>query len=89
VNALSRWDDLRALAINDFEPVVASRYPEIDLVIDELRRSGMDPVMMSGSGSTIFGIAPRSGVLGRVPLRGATVHVTRTVVHVEPVSPID
>jgi 4-diphosphocytidyl-2-C-methyl-D-erythritol kinase len=89
LNALSRWDTLRPLAVNDFEPVVAARYPEIDLVLDELRRSGMDPVMMSGSGSTVFGIAPRQGALGRVPLRGATVHLTRTVVHVEPVLPID
>ena len=89
LRALSRWDTLRELAVNDFEPVVASRYPEIDRVIDELRLSGMDPVMMSGSGSAVFGIAPPNGVLGRVPLRGATVHLTRTVTHVEPVSPID
>jgi 4-diphosphocytidyl-2-C-methyl-D-erythritol kinase len=41
---------------NDFEEVVLARYPELKRITQRLRRSGAEPVAMTGSGSAIFGI---------------------------------
>lgn len=50
------WAQLEALATNDFERVVARREPRIAELVDELASLGAAPAMMSGSGSTVFGI---------------------------------
>jgi 4-diphosphocytidyl-2-C-methyl-D-erythritol kinase len=42
--------------INDFEDSVISRYPAIGSLKDELYRSGAVFSLMSGSGSSVFGI---------------------------------
>lgn len=41
---------------NSFQSVILAKYPEIAEARQELSRLGCAPVMMSGSGSTVFGI---------------------------------
>lgn len=55
---LASWDAIAPLAANDFEPVVSPRHPEIPRAIASLRSAGASIALMSGSGSTIFGIFP-------------------------------
>ena len=45
------WD-----AVNDFETVVFSQYPQLKSIKGKLLKLGARPAMLSGSGSTIFGI---------------------------------
>ncbi len=45
------WD-----AVNDFETVVFSQYPQLKAIKGKLLKLGARPAMLSGSGSTIFGI---------------------------------
>ena len=59
--SLERWSDLAALAVNDFEPLVAARHPQIASLVDQLLGAGCAPAMMSGSGSTVFGVLPAEG----------------------------
>jgi 4-diphosphocytidyl-2-C-methyl-D-erythritol kinase len=56
---LSSWEHLAALAVNDLEPVVSARHPEIATCIVALRARGARVAMMSGSGSSVFGIFDR------------------------------
>ena len=91
VQALGDWTTIARLAINDFEPVVAARHPMIASVLARLRALGCAPAMMSGSGSSLFGVLPRStsvdvprfeGLLGGPSPRTL---LTRTAVAVAPV----
>lgn len=50
------YDLLRKYATNDFEDYVFSKYPEIEIIKNELYKSGALYASMSGSGSTVFGI---------------------------------
>jgi 4-diphosphocytidyl-2-C-methyl-D-erythritol kinase len=59
VAELSSWEHLASLAVNDLEPVVSARYPEIASCVIALRARGARVAMMSGSGSTVFGIFDR------------------------------
>jgi 4-diphosphocytidyl-2-C-methyl-D-erythritol kinase len=89
--ALACWDDLAEFAENDFEHVVAARHPQIAGLLDRLRATGCSPAMMSGSGSTLFGVLPndarlelpRFDVEGSAPAPRAL--LTRTAVRVDPV----
>jgi len=56
---LSSWEHLTNLAVNDLEPVVSARHPEIAACVAALRARGARIAMMSGSGSTVFGIFDR------------------------------
>jgi 4-diphosphocytidyl-2-C-methyl-D-erythritol kinase len=56
---LSSWERLETLAVNDLEPVVSARHPEIPACVIALRGRGARIAMMSGSGSTAFGIFDR------------------------------
>jgi 4-diphosphocytidyl-2-C-methyl-D-erythritol kinase len=56
---LSSWDHLDAVAVNDLEPVVSARHPEIASCVIALRARGARIATMSGSGSTVFGIFDR------------------------------
>jgi 4-diphosphocytidyl-2-C-methyl-D-erythritol kinase len=56
---LSSWEHLTNLAVNDLEPVVCAKHPEIAACIAALRARGARIAMMSGSGSTVFGIFDR------------------------------
>ena len=53
---LDTWEGIAAVAMNDFEPVVGLRHPEIATYVEALRGAGALPAMMSGSGSAVFGI---------------------------------
>lgn len=59
-NQSVRWlNDFRALVEhlhNDFEEVILPKYPEISRAKEALSQVGAKGVLMSGSGSTVFGI---------------------------------
>lgn len=48
--------DLKSIAKNDFENYVFKTYPEIKEIKKELVASGAELAMMTGTGSTVFGI---------------------------------
>jgi 4-diphosphocytidyl-2-C-methyl-D-erythritol kinase len=48
--------NLRKLLVNDLETVVMGRYPRIGLLKEELARQGAVGALMSGSGSSVFGV---------------------------------
>jgi 4-diphosphocytidyl-2-C-methyl-D-erythritol kinase len=93
-DTLGDWPGITRVATNDFESVVAARHPMIESVLARLRELGCAPAMMSGSGSSLFGVLPHSanvniprfeGTLGGPPPR---VLLTRTAVAVAPVVPV-
>ena len=49
----------RGLFRNDLQPAACRLYPQISLAIRNLEQSGCTDVMMSGSGSTVFGFRSR------------------------------
>lgn len=53
---LGSWEELDALAVNDFEAPVFSRHAELAAWKDELRGAGARPALMAGSGSALFGV---------------------------------
>jgi 4-diphosphocytidyl-2-C-methyl-D-erythritol kinase len=56
METLCDWDALAQRAVNHFEPVISSRYPEIAAYRQALRDAGAFMAMMSGSGSAVFGV---------------------------------
>jgi len=52
----SEFAQLGAALYNDLEPVVIKRYPEILEIKNELLNAGAEGALLSGSGSTVFGI---------------------------------
>ena len=64
-----RWAES---AVNDFEEYAFGRHPALRRIAGKLRRAGARPVMMSGSGSSVFGIFERGEDLERArhALRG-------------------
>ncbi len=59
---LSQGNDFR-LGVNDLEAVVFEAWPELRVFRDELLRHGASPALLSGSGSTVFGIFEDPGRL--------------------------
>ena len=53
---LRSWQDLEGVARNDFEPVMAAAHPEIGRALATLRAGGASVALMTGSGSTCFGL---------------------------------
>lgn len=49
-------DDLKQIAVNDFEEVVFAEYPEIKNIKEVMLQSGATLSIMTGTGSTVFGI---------------------------------
>lgn len=96
-DALRDWNAIAALAINDFEPVVGARHPEIESMVDILRAAGCVLAMLSGSGSVVFGVCSHDDAIsGRVAnaageLRSPRPRViaTSTADRVEPVRMLD
>jgi 4-diphosphocytidyl-2-C-methyl-D-erythritol kinase len=88
---LATWKGIQSLAGNDFEPVVATRHPAITDLVEQLQARGATIAMMSGSGSVVFGVMPRSAAVavqrGRAA-RGNAI-VTTTATRVEPVVVLD
>ena len=58
--ALASGDVLRIAAAltNDLEPSAVALHPEIGAARDALEAAGAIGVLMSGSGSTVFGLVP-------------------------------
>ena len=54
--SLSNITSLGSQLYNDLESVVIQKFPEVKVVKDELRALGALGVLLSGSGSTVFGI---------------------------------
>ncbi|MBA3558213.1 MAG: 4-(cytidine 5'-diphospho)-2-C-methyl-D-erythritol kinase [Gemmatimonadaceae bacterium] len=82
------WNSVLKIARNDFEPVVIRKQPLVRTLVSALRSSGASLAMLSGSGSTVFGLFDEAAApdasnfdhsLGAVPRR------TRTAAHVEEV----
>jgi 4-diphosphocytidyl-2-C-methyl-D-erythritol kinase len=61
--ALADWAAVAALAVNDFEPVVAERIPLVRAGIDALRTAGARIALLAGSGSSVIGIFQSAGEL--------------------------
>lgn len=59
-DALATWEEVAREATNDFEAVVARRYPVIAQSIDRFRSADALVAMLSGSGSTVFGVFDRA-----------------------------
>lgn len=57
---LVTWTGAAVIATNDFQRVVAARHPVIGELVDELTACGAMISMLSGSGSTVFGIFDQS-----------------------------
>ncbi len=55
-SSLTTSKKIAALMINDLESVTLRRYPAIGSLKEELTRAGAVGVLMSGSGSSVFGI---------------------------------
>lgn len=81
------WPSRAAQMINDLEPPVVRRHPEISDIKDQLRSGGAVASAMSGSGSAVFGLfrtRPAAAKLIR-PLAkgGAQTLLTRTLTRAE------
>ena len=65
----SVFAQLGAALYNDLEPVVFKRYPEILTMKNELLNSGAEGALLSGSGSTVFGIFDNPEIAKKVLVR--------------------
>jgi 4-diphosphocytidyl-2-C-methyl-D-erythritol kinase len=82
------WKTIASLAANDLEGVVIEHHAEIGVLRDALRRAGAFLALMSGSGSTVFGIfdvpaagnpAPELDAPGARSVRTSTLERVATV----------
>ena len=64
---------------NDLETVTIKRYPEIQEIKDELHMNGAVGELMSGSGSTVFGIFPDRNYAEKACLRMSHAHPEYTL----------
>jgi 4-diphosphocytidyl-2-C-methyl-D-erythritol kinase len=81
------WPTRAAQMINDLEPPVVRRHPEIGAFKTVLRETGAVAAAMSGSGSAVFGLfrtqAAASRALKPVSRSGASARLTRTLSRAE------
>jgi 4-diphosphocytidyl-2-C-methyl-D-erythritol kinase len=81
------WPTRAAQMINDLEPPVVRRHPEITALKAALREAGAVASTMSGSGSAVFGLFRSRGAAARCikPLSrgGARAFLTRTLTRAE------
>ena len=93
-STLGDWTTVVRLATNDFERVVAARHPTVDAAHARLRALGCAPAMLSGSGSTIFGVLPYDTRVDVPRFEGAhggpapKVLLTHTATLVDPIVPL-
>jgi 4-diphosphocytidyl-2-C-methyl-D-erythritol kinase len=76
--SLATWESIAAIATNDFERVVAGRRPIIDQLVEWLNSMGALVAMMSGSGSTVFGVFPEGADSAPSFASGVRIVKTRT-----------
>lgn len=81
------WPSRAAQMVNDLEPPVVRRHPEIIEIKSALRAAGAVAASMSGSGSAVFGLFRTRGAAAKTlrPLAtgGARTHLTRTLTRAE------
>ncbi len=81
------WPTRAAQMINDLEPPVVRRHPEIGTLKSVLREAGAVAAAMSGSGSAVFGLfrtkAAAMRALKPVTRAGARARLTRTLSRAE------
>jgi 4-diphosphocytidyl-2-C-methyl-D-erythritol kinase len=81
------WPSRAAQMINDLEPPVVRRHPEISILKAQLKELGAVAAAMSGSGSAVFGLFRNRAAAERAirPLSkgGARALVTRTLTRAE------
>ena len=85
---LGDWTSVLTIARNDFETVVMRKQPLIRTLLSALRSCGASLAMLSGSGSTVFGLFDDTCALDLSffhPALGALPQRTRTASHVEEV----
>jgi 4-diphosphocytidyl-2C-methyl-D-erythritol kinase len=84
---LTTWAGIAQFARNDFEAVVAARHPRLEGYLERLRRSRAAFAMMTGSGSTIFGVLDSPARFAKIPEehRG---NVTTTKTSIDVVQPL-
>lgn len=77
------WPSRAAQMVNDLEPPVVRRHPEITEIKAALRAAGAVAASMSGSGSAVFGLfrsrAAAAKALDPLATGGARTHLTRTL----------
>lgn len=56
VKGILNFDELKLSVKNDFEEIVFETFPEIKKIKDDLYDSGAEFALMSGTGSTVYGI---------------------------------
>jgi 4-diphosphocytidyl-2-C-methyl-D-erythritol kinase len=86
-DGFATWEGIIGSATNDFQAVVARHHPVIAEVVDELAAAGAVISMLSGSGSTVFGVfdeVPDAAALTRST--GFTAIATKTSSRVEQVT---
>ncbi|MGI9078873.1 MAG: 4-(cytidine 5'-diphospho)-2-C-methyl-D-erythritol kinase [Gemmatimonadaceae bacterium] len=82
------WNSVLTIARNDFEAVVTRKQPLIRTLLSALRSFGATIAMLSGSGSTVFGVFDDGCPLDMAHFDtalDATPQRTRTAAHVEEV----
>lgn len=84
-DSLATWSAVAAIATNDFQPVVARRHPAIGELVDRLASADTLIAMMSGSGSTVFGIFAERPDVAALGGPGVRLVETRTSERVFPV----
>jgi 4-diphosphocytidyl-2-C-methyl-D-erythritol kinase len=78
--SLGDWEDICAVAMNEFEGAVGSRHPEIAAVLDSLRSSEhAELALMSGSGSTLFAVAKEGKMVSDIEVPHAEALLARTI----------
>lgn len=81
------WPTRAAQMINDLEPPVVRRHPEIGALRAALREAGAVAAAMSGSGSAVFGLfrsrAAAARAVGPLSRGGARALLTRTLTRAE------
>jgi 4-diphosphocytidyl-2-C-methyl-D-erythritol kinase len=90
---VARWESIARLAVNDFEPLVAARHPEIASVLQVQRASpAVELALLSGSGSAVFAILRGDSARDLSKSNydaGMSSFMTRTLLRVEPPSPTE
>lgn len=66
---LADWAGVKTLVYNDFQAIVGAIHPEIWEALNLLNEAGADIAMMTGSGSTVFGVF-ESGIKPEVTSMG-------------------
>ena len=85
--SLSTWNAIAAFAHNDFENPVAARHPELRAYLDRLRSSRAILSMMTGSGSTVFGVLETPPNYSKVPEEHRD-RVSTTTTSIDVVQPV-